>query len=186
MGSDQSQVLADVWFRSFLFRATFIFDVVFCQAMVIEIHKRLKTFNGILAQYEQNIADRLVVPSVSMIRKLRRTHMRLRSAIKTFDDIIAPGMIVWFAFFVLYSLSDINNFLANGGRQATEDGATKSVLLLVRVAAVALIFHVSISNTALVDDEARRTVDAVQQISTKVSERDLVTQNEVNMIKLTN
>jgi hypothetical protein len=124
-------VFIDVWLKSFLFRATFIGDVVFCLALLNEIWLRQETMNQMVALYAEKLKERKIEISSEIIRKFRSTHRNLLNLTHQWDSIYGPGMILYFSFFLLYLLADINNFVMNG-RKGKKKGRKSFRLILIK------------------------------------------------------
>jgi len=106
-------VFCDVWFRSFLFRATFILDMIFMLSLENEIWKRQQILTDLVILYAEKLSERRISLSKDLINKFRVTCRRLRDLILNYDSISGPSIIVVILFFIMYLLTDINSFVAN-------------------------------------------------------------------------
>ena len=107
-------VLIDVWLKSFLFRATFILDVMFALSIQREIWKRQRILTDLVHLYVKMYFKGFISYSSQIVYRFSQTHQRLRNAMITFDQIYSQAMVIWFLFFLMYLMADINNFIING------------------------------------------------------------------------
>jgi hypothetical protein len=104
-------VFIDIWFRSFLFRATFILDMIFMIVLENEIWKRQKLLTDLIVLYTEKLYEHRINLSKILINKFRLTHRRLHEIIISADEISGPASLVVVLFFIFYSLTDINSFV---------------------------------------------------------------------------
>lgn len=106
-------IFFDVCMRSFLFRTTFILDILFMHSLENEILKRQQILTDLVVLYTEKLLYNKISLSKVLINKFRETHLRLRDVIISYDDISGLSIICIVLFFIMYLLTDINGFVSN-------------------------------------------------------------------------
>ena len=107
-------VLIDVWLKSFLFRMIFILDVILGIALQKELWKRQHLLTlTVVNKFAKSLTIKRHLNSIQIIRNFRQTYIRVRECVFLSNEIYGPGLSIWFAFFSIYYIAEVNNFISN-------------------------------------------------------------------------